>query len=128
MGNKATAVISAAAAVIFAVFCIVTMSSPHEDGISVRTGRSADEAAVLTGEDRQYSPQSDLLTGEKVNINTADAETLMLLPGIGEVLAARIVEYRTENGAFSVPEELMNVSGIGQGLFDSIYESIITEG
>ena len=48
-----------------------------------------------------------------VDLNAADAEELTALPGIGEVLAGRIVAYREANGPFSSVEELTNVSGIG---------------
>jgi competence protein ComEA len=48
----------------------------------------------------------------KVNINTASAEQLTTLPGVGAKLAARIVEYRQKSGAFKSVQELMNVKGI----------------
>lgn len=50
----------------------------------------------------------------KININTADAKLLDELPGVGPVLAERIVQYRESNGFFSKPEELVNVKGIGE--------------
>ena len=56
----------------------------------------------------------------KININMASADELESLPGIGPALAERIIAYRTEHGAFSRPEDLMNVSGIGQGKFDAV--------
>ena len=62
-----------------------------------------------------------------VNINTAGTEELMALPGIGPVLAARIVEHREENGPFTCPEELMAVRGIGESLFDALRDKITTE-
>lgn len=55
-----------------------------------------------------------------VNVNTANAETLDTLPGIGPVLADRIVEYRTQNGFFSQPEELLAVEGIGETILENI--------
>src|SRR5438477_3436788 len=50
----------------------------------------------------------------KVNINTATAQQLTVLPGVGEKLAARIVEYRQKSGGFKSVAELMNVQGIGE--------------
>ena len=52
-----------------------------------------------------------------VNINTASAQQLEGLPGIGATTAARIVEYRQKNGGFKKIEELMNVRGIGEKVF-----------
>ena len=48
----------------------------------------------------------------KVNINTASAEQLTTLPGIGPKLAARILDYRQKSGAFKSVQELMNVKDI----------------
>ena len=50
----------------------------------------------------------------KVNINTATAQQLTALPGVGEKLAARIVEYRQKQGGFKNVSELMNVQGLGE--------------
>lgn len=55
-----------------------------------------------------------------VNINTADVSALTGLPGIGSTRAERIVEYRDTHGGFASKEELKNVNGIG----DSIYENL----
>lgn len=62
-----------------------------------------------------------------LDLNTAAAEELTELPGIGEELARRIVEYREEHGAFESVEELMEVSGIGEGKFAAL-EGRITVG
>lgn len=54
----------------------------------------------------------------KVNVNTADAEELALLPRIGPAVAQRILEYREENGKFESIEDLMLVRGIGEKTFE----------
>ena len=60
----------------------------------------------------------------KININTATVTELCSLPGIGEAIATRIVDYRTINGYFSSIEEIKNVSGIGDALFEKIKDNI----
>ena len=63
-----------------------------------------------------------------VNINTADADTLAALPGIGQVLAERIVAYRRQNGSFRAIEEITNVEGIGEKKAEAILELITVGG
>jgi len=64
---------------------------------------------------------------EKININTASAEQLAQLKGIGPSHAAKIVAYREKNGPFKMPEDLMQVSGIGQKTIEANQEFIIVE-
>jgi len=59
-----------------------------------------------------------------VNINTAATEELETLPGVGSVIAQRIVDYRLANGPFQAPEEIMSVSGIDQVKFDGFKDII----
>ena len=61
----------------------------------------------------------------KININTATAEQLILLPGIGEVLAQRIIQDRQENGPFQCVEDLVRVKGIGENSFNALKDYII---
>lgn len=61
----------------------------------------------------------------KVNINTASLEELMTLTGIGEAKAESIIRYREENGGFRKPEDLMEISGIKEGVFEKIKDDII---
>lgn len=55
-----------------------------------------------------------------VNINEADADKLMELPGIGQAKADKIIEYRSANGNFKKIEDIMNIPGIKEGLFQKI--------
>jgi competence protein ComEA len=63
----------------------------------------------------------------KVNINTATAQQLETLPGVGPKLAVRIIEYRQKSGTFRSPQELMNVKGVGEKNYAKI-ESFVTVG
>ena len=60
----------------------------------------------------------------KININTASLSELCTLPGIGESTAQKIINYRITNGYFKSIEEIKNVSGIGDALFNKIKELI----
>jgi competence protein ComEA len=57
---------------------------------------------------------------DKININTATAEQLQTLPGIGPVLAKTIIDHRTKNGKFNKIEEILNVKGVGEKMFQKI--------
>lgn len=61
---------------------------------------------------------------EKVNINRASKEELMTLSGIGESRAEAILQYRTEHGTFASIEDLKNVSGIKDGIYEKIKDKI----
>jgi len=61
---------------------------------------------------------------DELDLNSADAAALDALPGIGPVLAARIVAWRTEHGRFSSVEELAEVSGIGPALLDGLRDLV----
>ena len=67
---------------------------------------------------------SSVVISGKVSLNTATLDELMTLPGIGEAKAQAIIEYREEVGAFQNIEELKEVSGIGDAIFDQIKENI----
>ena len=59
-----------------------------------------------------------------ININTADEEELKKIRGVGPVLAKRILEYRTNNGAFQAIEDIKKVKGIGAKTFEKMRDSI----
>ncbi len=59
-----------------------------------------------------------------INLNTASAQQLDTLPGVGAKVAARIIEYRQKNGPFKKIEDLMNVRGIGEKNFLKIKDRL----
>ncbi|HEX9025893.1 MAG TPA: helix-hairpin-helix domain-containing protein [Clostridium sp.] len=61
-----------------------------------------------------------------VNINTATIEQLKTLDGIGDSKAKSIIEYREQNGGFKLKEDIKNVTGIGEKMFEKIKEQIET--
>lgn len=63
----------------------------------------------------------------KVNINKASAEELMTLPGVGEAKAAGIIAYRQEQGGFKSIEEIMNINGIKNSVFNKISDKITVD-
>ncbi|MGN0702241.1 MAG: helix-hairpin-helix domain-containing protein [Lentihominibacter sp.] len=60
----------------------------------------------------------------KVNINTADSTALQTLNGVGPATAEKIIDYRSDNGSFRKPEDLKNVSGIGDKTFEKLKDDI----
>ncbi len=99
---------------------------------AVRSGTqmNVSPAAVTT----TAAPNANTLDtpkGESVwplNINTATEQELQFLPGIGEVRAHNIVEYRLQNGPFEKVEDITRVSGIGSGVFEDIIDLITVGG
>ena len=61
----------------------------------------------------------------RINLNTASKEQLMTLSGIGESKAETIISYREKNGAFQTIEDLMNIPGIKNGVFEKIKDNIM---
>ena len=81
-------------------------------------------AAALAGEALAAEPAAQ----PRININTASAGQLQLLPRVGPALAARIIEFRTANGPFKAPEELMRVKGIGEKSFTLLEPYVVVKG
>jgi len=63
----------------------------------------------------------------KVNLNTATLDQLLTLEGIGESYAERIIEYRTKNGPFQSPSDLVKVKGIGEKTYEANKDRIVVE-
>lgn len=70
------------------------------------------------------SPSSESESNGKVSINSATKEALMGLSGIGEAKAEAILKYRTENGGFKALEDIKNVDGIGEAIYDKVKNNI----
>jgi competence protein ComEA len=64
--------------------------------------------------------------GARININTATADELEALPGIGEVIARRIIAYREQNGPFRSVDDLIHVQGISDQTIDEIRDLVTT--
>ncbi len=79
--------------------------------------------ACIEDSTNDTSSSSVVISG-KISLNTATLDELMMLPGIGEAKAEAIIKYREEVGAFQNIEELKEVNGIGDAIFDDIKESI----
>ena len=84
-------------------------------GTAVTAGRTAEGA---------YPIGAAQTAGSRVNLNTASGEELMTLDGIGETRADAIIRYRDMYGGFQAIEDVMNVSGIKEGAFEKIKDSI----
>jgi competence protein ComEA len=94
----------------------LNLAAPLTDGTQILVPREGQEGvapAPVTGG-----------AGGLVNVNSAIATELEELPGIGEVIAQRIIDYRTENGPFATVDELLDVSGIGDAILESIRELV----
>ncbi len=68
--------------------------------------------------------KSGPVASEKINLNTASAEQLQTLPGIGPSTAKMIVDYRAKIGKFSRIEEIINIKGIGEKKFQKIKDRL----
>ncbi len=78
------------------------------------------EGIVMSSASQEKEEEKQVM----ININTANVEKLQTLPGIGESIASKIIEYREQNGKFKTIEDLKNVSGIGESKFSNIKDKI----
>lgn len=90
---------------------------------------SSQQASSETTDDSTAKlPEAEASYGEAaLNLNTATKAELITLPGIGEVLAQRIVDYREANGIFRSVEDLLLVDGIGEKILSRIRDYITVE-
>ncbi|GAV25459.1 hypothetical protein ciss_13920 [Carboxydothermus islandicus] len=81
-------------------------------------------ASISNGFSQQNAQKGAGSQGAKLNINTASAEELDKLPGVGPATAAKIIEYREQNGPFVTIEDLKKVKGIGDKKFETLKDYI----
>ena len=87
---------------------------------------AADPATGQLPTDTEDPPNTDN-SPSLVNLNTASQSELENLPGIGPARSGAIIAYREQNGPFATVEEIMAVSGIGQGIFSNLQHSITVD-
>ena len=97
----------------------VTGNAEASDGNAANDGASNVSGGVPDVSAAPVDPDG------RININVADVPTLCSLPGIGDALAGRIVDYRETYGPFSSTADIMNVSGIGEGKYKAIAALIV---
>lgn len=83
---------------------------------------------VALGATTTFASEPAAVPSGVVNINTADATQLSLLPRVGEKAAQRIIAYRTEHGPFKKTSELMQVKGFGAKTYERIAPYIAVDG
>lgn len=84
----------------------------------------AAQAAPAAPRERARTQNVSEQKAEPIDINTADLETLVTLPGVGRAIAQRILDYRKEHGPFKKVEDLLNVRGIGDRSLANIRDKV----
>ena len=72
-----------------------------------------------------WAQKGKAVSTEKVNLNTASAEQLQTLPGVGPAMAKRVLDYRAKVGKFTKIEEILNVKGFGEKRFQKIKDRLL---
>lgn len=103
----------------------LNLAAVLSDGEKIHVPRQGEAVTTeQTSSEAASRPDAGPSSSRVININTATAEDLDSLPGIGPSTAAAIVEDRERNGPFASPEDLMRVSGIGEGKFSKLKDQI----
>jgi competence protein ComEA len=101
----------------------LNLAAPLADGTQILVPK---EGEAPVGADGTPLPSGGGATGtgSLINVNTASATDLEELPGVGEVIGAAIVDYRTQNGPFTSVDQLEDVSGIGPATLENIRDLV----
>lgn len=104
----------------------LNLAQQAEDGqkIYVPTEEEAQTGAALQDTMGGVQDMASDQEAGKVNLNTAGLEELMTLTGIGQTRAEAILAYREEEGVFRSPEDIMNVEGIKEGIYEKLKDEI----
>ncbi|MDR1001154.1 MAG: helix-hairpin-helix domain-containing protein [Clostridiales bacterium] len=105
----------------------INLAAKIADGQEIIVPKQGDtlDNIITDGQNNSTENNSDVNgSSGLVNINIANAELLKTLPGVGDVIARRIIEYRDTHGQFTRIEDIMNVSRIGQKTFDSLKDFV----
>lgn len=104
----------------------VNMAAGIEDGMQIVIPTETDRTQEMTGNssDRSGETAAGKTESQLVNINTADKETLMSLPGIGAGKAEAVIAYREAGGVFKDIKDIMLVDGIKEGVYAKIKDKI----
>ncbi len=103
----------------------INLAAPLEDGSEIIVPSMDDSlAATQQAGKGAKTPQATPVVNYPININTASLTLLQELPGIGSTKAEAIITYRQEHGPFTKIDDIMNVPGIGSGLFSQMKDLI----
>lgn len=107
---------------LLTVFAVLTITAVGTVLLRMETA----EQNIIMEPETEYEVENYTQTEQKININTATQEELMLLYGIGETRAKQIIAYRTKQ-PFAKPEDLMKVKGIGVSVYADLADRICVE-
>lgn len=99
-------------------------SQANSEAVNLAMKLEDEDRITIPEKDSKGSPSSEPNQKGLININTASADVLDQLPGVGQVKAETIVEFRTKNGPFLSIDDIKNVPGIGPEIFNQIKNQI----
>ncbi|MTT32491.1 ComEA family DNA-binding protein [Terrilactibacillus sp. BCM23-1] len=107
----------------------INLAQKLKDEMVILVPKKGDSSAVMTTSNSTANSDSSASTEDSklININTATMDELQNLNGIGPSKAEAIISYREEHGLFKTPEELTNVTGIGEKSFEKLKSDICVE-